>query len=280
MVIGHARQWDYLIKTAELGKVPHALLFFGPEKIGKKTIAIEFIKFLNCLNKTKTDKQPCHSCHNCRAIEKGIFPDLNVVNLDDGKKDIQINQIRGLIKNLSLKPYSSPFKSAIIDNASLMSKASQNSFLKFLEEPGGQALLILITDSPERLLPTVLSRLQKIKFSLVSQREIKNYLINKGISKEKAEEISFFSFGQVGQAIDFYYNPEKLNQKKRLIADFLKISKSNLSFRFKYVKNISDLDSNKLKHILEVWLSYLQLSLVSQLKKKKGKNLGIFLYLK
>ncbi len=267
MLIGHEKQWKYLTKAAELGKLPHALLFSGQEKLGKKTFAFELVKSINCFNPGK-EKKPCHSCRNCQDIEKGIFPDLFFVGLEEEKKEIQISQIRNLIKKLSFRPYSSKFKIAIIDNAHLMNKAAQNSFLKFLEEPRGETVLILISDRPEKMLSTILSRVQEIKFFPLERERIIKYLLEKNVSPQRAEEISSFSFNRPGRAIDFYLSPEKLEKEKRIISQFLEISQNGIGFRFRYIKKLTDFNLKKLKEILDIWQSYLHLVLLSRFSEE------------
>jgi DNA polymerase III delta prime subunit len=139
------RQWDLLTKSAEAGILPHALLFSGEEKIGKKEFAISFAKYLIG-----------------EGIESGLNPDF--VYLEPEKKNIQIKQVRDLIEKLSFKPYMADYKIGMVNEAHLMNKEAQNCFLKFLEEPTDKTHLILITPFPYLLLPTILSRTQKIRF--------------------------------------------------------------------------------------------------------------------
>jgi len=124
-----------------MNRLPHALLFFGQKKIGKKDFALNFAE--SVLN------------------EKPGHPDFILL---DSEKEIQIKEIRDIMGKLSFKPYSRPFKFAVINNVHLMNKEAQNCFLKFLEEPTDKTFLILITEYPYLLLPTILSRVQRIRF--------------------------------------------------------------------------------------------------------------------
>jgi len=232
-IIGHQRQWQFLKQSAESGKVSHAYLFCGQEKLGKKRIALEFVKLINGGN-----------------FDLG-HPDL--ILIEPKEKEIQIAQIRELIQKLSLKPYSALFKVSLIDQAHLMTKDSQNSFLKTLEEPKGRTILILITESPERLLPTISSRCEIIKFSPVKEVEIKSYLREK-LSDRDWEEASKFCLGRPGEAVDFVSDPQKLENRKKIIKELIKISNSGIASRFQSAKELSR-ESN-LKEILEIWLSY------------------------
>lgn len=254
MLIGHQKIWQYLTKTAEENKFPHALLFSGPEKVGKKTFALEFVKWL-----FKND------------IENKPHPDFIFIKPEG--KEIKISQIRECIWKLSLKPSVASYKIAIIDQAHCMNSESQNCFLKTLEEPKGKTILILITEYPEALFPTILSRIQKIKFFPVKKEEIENFL-KKGrldkveknknssfsINQEEEKEILEISAGRPGLAIDLMLNPDKLKERKEKIKELIKITDSDLVSRFQYVKKISE-DPDKLKEILDIWLSYFRKNL-------------------
>jgi len=275
MLVGHKNQWNFLTKTAGLGQLPHALLFSGQEQLGKRTLAVEFAKFLNCLPALTTPKalqagqskseRPCHVCRNCQDIEKGIFPDFISIESQNVAGEIQISQIRELIKKLSLRPYASSFKIAVLNNAHLMTEEAQNCFLKFLEEPRGKTILILTTGYPDTLLPTIISRVHKIE-------EIKNYFLEQNISEKKAGELSSLSEGKPGRALNFYFNPEKLEEEKKLVTDLIKISRSELAFRFRYAKSFSDLSSGKLKNVLGVWLIYLRSIFISRVINQEKRD--------
>jgi len=278
MIIGHRNQWNFLVKAAELDRLSHAYLFYGQERLGKKTLAVEFVKYLNCekviFSKPRARAglaaEPCQICRNCRDIQKRAHPDF--ILIEPKRKEIQISQIRDLIWKISLRPYSAVFKVAILDKAHLMTKEAQNCFLKLLEEPKGKALLILISEYPEILLPTILSRVQKLRFSLVRSTEIENYLIEKGISGEKAKYLSQLSLGEPGAAINFLSDPQKLEEQKKLISDLIQINNADLAFRFQYAKKLSeksfDVSKNSIKEVLDIWLRYLRSIFLSRLGKQ------------
>lgn len=275
-IIGHQKQWQFLKKSAELEKLPHGLLFCGQEQLGKKTLAIEFIKFLNCQFLASTgeaggddfSKRPCQTCRSCRDIQEKVYPDFVLIEPESSRGEIRISQIRDLIGKLSLRPYASIFKTAILDRAHLMTREAQSCFLKLLEEPKGKALLILITEYPEMLLSTILSRVQKIRFSPVRSIEIRKYLIQQKIAEDKAEYFAFLSLGRPGAAINFLSDPQKVENQKKLVADLVKISNSDLAFRFQYAKGLSDLSIDNLREILDTWLRHLRIIFLSRLSQK------------
>lgn len=270
MLVGHQKQWQFLKRSFELGRIPHGFLFQGQEKLGKRTLALEFIKLVNCQNNELTAR-PCQKCLSCQEIGKRRHPDFFLV--EPFKKEIRISQIRDLSLKLSSKPSLAPFKSAIIDQAHLMTREAQSCFLKTLEEPKGKTILILITEYSERLLPTILSRVQRIKFHPVKKEEIKNYLISQGLSEDRAEELTDISSGRPGVALDFLSAPTELEDRKEKISDLVRICNSPLSFRFRYLKNLS-LESSNLKETLEIWLTYFRSALIATINHQSASPAG------
>ena len=280
MLLGHQKQWQFLKESFFLGRIPHALLFSGEEKLGKKTLAIEFIKFINCLEKDfslrltpyrneVSGAGPCQKCLSCQAIERRIHPDFIFIEPIDN--EIQVSQIRDLSLKLSEKPSFSSFKTAILDKAHLMNQEAQSAFLKTLEEPKGNTILILITEYPERLFSTILSRVQKIKFYPVKKEEIEKFLKERKIPKEEIEGMIKISLGKPGLIYDFLKNPEKLKEKKEKIRELIKILNSPISFRFQYAKELAS--QNNLSEVLTIWLDYFRNILLSKLRGegKEGK---------
>ncbi len=224
-MIGHQKQWQFLKKSVELEKTPHALLFYGQNSLGKKALALEFIKLLNCENKD-FEKRPCQQCRACGDIAKNVHPDLFIV--EPQGKEIKIAQIRDLTAHLSLRAYSAPFKAVIIDEAHCLNQEAQSAFLKLLEEPKGKTVFILVTEYPEMLLPTVLSRVERLRF---------------------------------------YGGSLSVDRQDKRIKDILKITQSNLADRFQYAKELSQEPQN-LKEILDIWLRYFREMLLAAVSNK------------
>ncbi|MFA4998747.1 MAG: DNA polymerase III subunit, partial [Candidatus Paceibacterota bacterium] len=242
MILGHKRQWEFLKKTVESEKIPHAFLFSGQSNLGKKTIAFE-LAFLLLGEKNKQ------------------HPDLILV--EPTEKEIQIAQIRDLNWKLSLKPYSAPFKVAILDQAHLMNSEAQNCLLKTLEEPKGKTVLILIAESPGLLLPTIVSRCENIKFYQVSQEIMQKYLKEQGVSDKEVKEISQISQGRPGVAVDFLANPQAVKDRAEKVKELNNLLKSDLASRFQYAKKISQ--EPNLKDIMNIWLAYFREELLNSL---------------
>ncbi len=264
MIVGHNRQKDLLSVMAATGDIPHAMIFEGPSKLGKRTLAIDFIKRVFCENRSA-----CGKCRSCIDMEKGIHPDL--LSISSSGKEIQISQIRELSRKFSFKPYSSSFKAAIIDDAHLMNRESQNSILKILEEPGGDSIMILITDSPEVLLATVRSRSRRIKFFPVDSKEIESQLIFLGCKGKELEDIILFSFGKPGVALEFMSNPDNIDYRRKKIKELLDVISADSPFhmRFKYAKDMAE-DPEEARKLMEIWLSYFRALMIKKAEGVKG----------
>jgi len=278
MLIGHQKQLNYLKRIAESGKIPHALLFSGQKKLGKKTIASEFIfwlfeepgvpKILGHPDFILIEPQEKHPEAERSSLRGSPAPSSALV-----RGQIQINQIRDLSWRLSLKPIKAQLKAVIIDEAHSMTPEAQNCFLKTLEEPKGNTLLILITEKPNFLLPTIISRCQSIKFYPVKKDEIERYLKNQeGLSKEEIEEILEIAQGRPGRAVELAFAKEKFEFYKKRTKELAKIFNSNLSSRFQYAKEISTKEN--LQEILEIWLNYFRNIFIKNCSTPSAKHLG------
>lgn len=246
MIVGNKKKIEILRQIIRNDNVPHAMIFSGPEMIGKKKIAIEFIKNIFC-------KELCGECYFCKSID--CNPDMNIISPVEG--NIEIEEIRKAKERLSLKSYHNKIKALIIDDSHLMRKDAQNAFLKMLEEPKGDTLIIFITSFPEMILKTIKSRAQEVKFSLVGKEEIENHLVSLGSSLQKAQEISLISSGQIGKAINFFKDNDKMDFFNKSIEDIISLSTSSMSKRFQYAEKLKD-DKMKIIEILDIWERFLR----------------------
>ncbi len=235
------------------------MLFTGESNLGKRTLAIEFIKLLNCQNPVNC--QPCGTCENCRAIAKNIYPELTIIEPEE--KEIRVAQIRKLRARLNLRSFSDCFKAVILDKANSLNQEAQSAFLKLLEEPKGKTLFILIARHPEMLFPTILSRVEILKFYPAPDHEIKEELKKKGLSENQAQEIVSLSWGRPGRAVNFLQNPKEFENAKQELKEIVRLINSDLSFRFQYAKKISA-QPKEIKNILDIWLRYFRNELIEK----------------
>jgi hypothetical protein len=118
------------------------------------------------------------------------------------------------------------------------------------------------------LLPTILSRVQKIRFSPVKNKEIEDYLLNQGVSESMAKHLSLLSLGRPGMALNFFLDSQKLKNQEKLISDLIKLSNSDLAFRFRYAKSLSK-EKGSIKEVLDIWLRYFRNVFISRLTEKE-----------
>lgn len=230
-VVGQTLPQNILKKTLENGKLASAYLFYGPEGVGKWALALELAKALNCENK---DTVPCQECSNCVKIAKLSHPDVVLVfPIPSTKKDeenlrqkyiagfreeklkepyalvefeknalISKDRMKELKTEVSRRPFEAKTKVVIINQAEKMMTESFNSFLKVLEEPPAYVHLILITSQPERLLPTVISRCQKIRFTPIKAELVQEELVKRlNLEEKKALTYAQLSDGSLGYAL-------------------------------------------------------------------------------
>ena len=194
-ILGQDNSIALLSRTLATGKTAHAYLFEGIEGCGKKLTALAFIEAVFC-----GGTEGCGHCPACRKISSGRHPDLHLVEPDGAF--IKIDQIRELQRELAFRPFEATKKACIIDGAERLNPAAGNALLKTLEEPPGNALLILITANPDGVLPTVLSRCQRLHFSALSEAAIDSILRERGRAPEAARIIASLAGGSMGKAIE------------------------------------------------------------------------------
>lgn len=167
-------------------KLTHAYLFSGEPGAGKKDVAFWMAKRFFCLN--PIHNEPCMKCIECKRIDSTNHPDLHFIEPDG--QSIKIEQIRSLQREFHFKGVESDKKCYIIDHVDRMTVQAANSLLKFLEEPNGTSLAILLTENKNRMLDTIISRVQVYKFQQVSSEVLYKNLLNEGLDPDAAYLLS------------------------------------------------------------------------------------------
>jgi DNA polymerase III subunit delta' len=199
-IIGQDRAIAMLCGTIERGRLASSYLFCGESGVGKKTTALNFAKALNCLNATLhlTSPDSCDECESCLKMDAGVHPDLLVISPEE--RQIRIDEIRLIDDVLSLKPFEGRKKAVIVDDAETMNISAANAFLKTLEEPPGESVIILVSSRPELLPGTIRSRCARIDFSPLSLESCISVLGEK-IGGEDRELSARLSMGRPGIAL-------------------------------------------------------------------------------
>jgi DNA polymerase-3 subunit delta' len=236
-----------LLRSVKEERVSHAQLFAGPEGCGSMALALAYARYISCEN--PTDDDSCGNCKSCVKYEKLIHPDLHFVfpvikgkkatdpvsdnyieewrefvkrspyfTLNNWMDFIDVGNAQGMIfaseaseiiKKLSLKTFESDFKIMIIWLPEKMHQATANKLLKMIEEPPEKTLFLLVSEEPDKVIPTILSRCQLVKVPSFNSRDIEKYLINRfNLALDKAADISRVSNGNITRAIELCENED------------------------------------------------------------------------
>ena len=197
-MIGHDEIIRHLKNTIKNGNVSHSYIITGAAGAGKKTIASAFAAGLQCRS---TGDRPCMVCESCKKAIGNNHPDIRTV-IHEKPGLISISEIREqVIHDVAIRPYESPYKIYIIPDAEMLNAQAQNALLKTIEEPPEYAVILLLTNSIESLLPTIRSRCIRLDLKVVDDRLIKQYLMEHlHVPDYRADIDVSFAHGSVGRA--------------------------------------------------------------------------------
>lgn len=232
---GHAAPVSLLKRSLDSGKIAHAYIFEGIEGCGKKKTALSLVKAIFC-----RDADGCGKCPACRKVAALQHPDLHIVEPDGAF--IKIDQIRDLQRELSFRPFEAGKKVCIMEAAERLNPAAANAFLKTLEEPPGNALLILLTTNSGAVLPTILSRCQRLSFSPLSSEMIEEYLRETGVPAETAKVSASLAGGSIKKALQIS-GEDTLRKRDHILERICSLSTGNISPLFSLAEELgSDRD--------------------------------------
>ena len=244
---GHKEIKAKLLRSVKEERVSHAQLFTGPEGCGSMALALVYARYISCENKSDSDS--CGTCKSCVKYEKLIHPDLHFVfpvikgkkatdpvsdnyieewrefvkrspyfSLNNWMDSIEVGNAQGMIfaseaseiiKKLNLKTFESDFKIMIIWLPEKMHQATANKLLKMIEEPPEKTLFLLVSEEPDKIISTILSRCQLIKIPSFKNHDIEKYLTGRfNIPAEKAADLSRVSNGNITRAIELCENED------------------------------------------------------------------------
>ncbi|HLD74493.1 MAG TPA: DNA polymerase III subunit delta' [Bdellovibrionota bacterium] len=251
-IIGHNKQKNLLTDIVKQQKYASSYAFVGLSGIGKKQLALAFAKAGNC----KGDVEfCCDTCPSCLKIEKGNHPDIHILKPDEKNQNIKIEDVRELQRQLAYAPYEAKHRFFIIDNAHCLTIGAANALLKSLEEPAPHTSFILITTSSKKLLPTVISRCQKIGFSPLKTEEVEKFLASPSpfflslegrgrkvrVNEDDTALLARLAQGSIERALnlaDSLLSPQK---RKKLLQDL------ENPYSLEWAQNLTEEDLNFLK---------------------------------
>ena len=225
-ILGQEKAVSYLQTLAQKERVPGALLFYGPDGVGKAKTALEFAKALNCLDpQARQTGQACGVCASCKAISQATHPDVILADFlyqarlkikkdfsssgyeEELEKELakqqhlNVDTIREITAKSQQKAVGNGYKVMIVDQAQSMQGAAANALLKFIEEPPAKTVWILITNKRSAMLSTILSRCQPLAFAPLSCEHIEQILRTNHLETENPSLCAAFSGGSVSGAL-------------------------------------------------------------------------------
>ena len=224
-IFGHRRLLHLLSRSIARGTLPQSLIFAGPDGVGKMRTAIAVAQAVNCLKPRIRDQgsgiggqgsiassdarlndelllDACGECTACRRIERGVFPDVLLIEAEDTGA-IKIEQVRAAIGETAFRPFEGRCRVAIIDQADRLGADAQDALLKSLEEPPPRSMFILVSARSDTLAPTIRSRCARLRFGRLSPGEIARALTrDREYSEDTARKLAALAGGSVGRAIE------------------------------------------------------------------------------
>ena len=202
-LLGNEDVRERLVALYRAQRLHHCLLFEGPSGLGKAASAVWLAQALNCMDADESER-PCGVCWSCRSIRSGEHPDVIRVGLDPERTApiISVRQAREIISGLALRPYHARQRLIILDPAEAMKSEAANALLKTFEEPPQDTGFVLVCESAGRLLPTVRSRSQRIRFRPVETPRLAAWLRAQGVGDPaEADWIARLADGCPGRAL-------------------------------------------------------------------------------
>jgi DNA polymerase-3 subunit delta' len=258
--IGQPKALALLQQGLRSGDLAHAYLFVGAPHIGKMTLALDLAKAVNCHG----NEPPCGECQSCHRIAAGKHADITIISVNSDKDskevksrvDIGIDDIRYLQSSASLPPYEGKCKVFVIDGAECLSSEAANCLLKTLEEPPPRVIILLLTADELRLLPTVVSRCQRVELKPMSSDEMENMLVKyHGLDGNRARLLARLSQGCLGWALRASVDDSHLAQRTERLAELFSLIEAGWEERFAYA---SKLGSNRrpAEEVIKLWLTW------------------------
>ena len=259
-LLGHEWAVDMLRQHAAHDEIRHAYLFCGPPGLGRRTLALRLAQALNC-TKPLAPGVPCGQCRDCKQIEAMQHPDMNVIQALDGDNlpkeggTLKVDQIREVQRSLSLKPYQAKYRVALFLRFQEANDNAANALLKTLEEAPAHAILLLTADTPEQLLPTIISRCEILRLRPLPIEAVESDLIYRGVDEERARLLAHISGGRPGYARRLVDDVTLLEKRDERLNDLQTLLPAARVEKFSYADKLSK-DKDAMRQAIIIWLSY------------------------
>ncbi|MCS7010637.1 MAG: DNA polymerase III subunit delta' [Anaerolineales bacterium] len=257
-VIGHEWAVNLLRRQLLRKAFSHAYLFTGPAGVGRRTLALGFVRALVCPQPPEPGV-PCGVCRTCRQIEAMRYPDLVIVQAEKEGGVLRVEQVREVRQSLVLKPYQGEYRFALFLRFHESNPSAANALLKTLEEAPSHAILLLTADTPEALLPTIVSRCQVVRLRSLPLQTLETALRERGATPEQARLLAHLSDGRPGLALRFLADSSLLDFRRQRLEELRDLLGSSRVERFAYAERLSDrrhAERERLRETLALWLTW------------------------
>ncbi|MBE2221516.1 MAG: AAA family ATPase [Anaerolineae bacterium] len=257
-VIGHEWAVELLSGAITHERVGHAYLITGPDQIGKTTLARTFAQALNCQHEIVAER-PCGTCRSCKLIGQDKHLDVKIVTPEvsgRGKMSLKIDQIRALQQDLNLSAYEGRYKVAILKRFDTATEGAANAFLKTLEEPPNNVILLLTAKDPDTIMATINSRCRNIGLRPLSTNLIESSLQSRWhIDGAQSELLAHLADGRLGWAVNASKDNTILTERDTHLEALYEAIAHNRVKRFDIADKLSR-KAEDLPYVLETWLSW------------------------
>ena len=259
-MLGHEWAVDMLHQQVAHSEARHAYLFCGPPGLGRRTLALRLAQALNC-TKTIAPGIPCGVCRDCKQIEEMRHPDMNVIQAvdeDGAPKEngtLKVDQVRAVQHSLSLRPYQAKYRVALFLRFQEANDNAANALLKTLEEAPAHAILLLTADTPEQLLPTIISRCEVLRLRALPISAIESDLLERGVDEERARLLAHISGGRPGYARRLVDDMTLLEKREERLNDLQTLLPAPRVEKFSYAEKLAK-DKEVMRQTIVIWLSY------------------------
>jgi len=253
-LVGNEWAVELLCQQITHGTTRHAYLFAGPSGVGRRTLALRLAQALNCTQPIEPGI-PCGQCKDCKQIEAMRHPDLTIIQADSEGGTLKVDQVREARRALTLKPYQSKYRVTLFLRFQEANDNAANALLKILEEAPSYVVLILTADTPEQLLPTIVSRCEVLRLHPLPLDQVESFLHERGAEKDKARLIAHISGGRLGYALRLLNNPSALELRNEKLNEAQLFTTATRIDKFSYAEKVSK-DKDAMRNVLSLWLSY------------------------
>jgi len=252
-VAGHGWAVRLLQRSLEDGRVAHAYLFAGPPQVGKTTLALEFARALLCTG----ERPPCDACPSCHRVQAGTHPDLHLVEGTGKGGAILIDQVRELRQGAALAPVYGPYRVYVVPHMERATVEAANAFLKTLEEPPPQVVLLLTTSHLASLLPTIVSRCQVLALRPLSREEVERALQERWhLAEADAALLARLSGGRLGWAVRASQEPQVLARRRAWLEALHQALRGGRLLRLRQAETLAALPEEEVQEVLDLWAGY------------------------